>query len=141
MQYSLPENFAKKELLILYQENSAQEFQELQPAGREELSLRSRITGTGSYAPKKILDNFDLEKMVDTSDEWITERTGIKERRIADSSEAASDLSVEASKRALQSAGLKPKEIDMIIVATVSGDMPLPSTASFLQQNSRQRTQ
>ena len=97
------------------------------------MSLRSRITGTGSYAPKKILDNFDLEKMVDTSDEWITERTGIKERRIADSSEAASDLSVEASKRALQSAGLKPKEIDMIIVATVSGDMPLPSTASFLQ--------
>lgn len=97
------------------------------------MQLRSRITGTGSYAPKRILNNLDLEKMVDTSDEWITERTGIKERRIAASAEAASDLSVEASKKALQSAGIKPKEIDMIIVATVSGDMPMPSTASFLQ--------
>jgi 3-oxoacyl-[acyl-carrier-protein] synthase-3 len=83
--------------------------------------------------PERVLNNFDLEKMVDTSDEWITERTGIKERRIAASSEAASDLGVEASKRALQSAGIKPKEIDMIIVATVSGDMPMPSTAAFLQ--------
>jgi len=97
------------------------------------LQLRSRITGTGSYAPERILDNFDLEKMVDTSDEWITERTGIKERRIATSSEAASDLGVEASKEALQSAGIKPKEIDMIIVATMSGDMPMPSTAAFIQ--------
>ena len=97
------------------------------------LQLRSRITGTGSYAPERILNNFDLEKMVDTSDEWITERTGIKERRIAASAEAASDLSLEASKKALQSAGIKPKEIDMIIVATVSGDMPMPSTATFLQ--------
>jgi 3-oxoacyl-[acyl-carrier-protein] synthase-3 len=97
------------------------------------LPLRSRITGTGFYVPKKTLSNFDLEKMVDTSDEWITERTGIKQRRIADSSEAASDLSFKASKRALKSAGLSPKEIDMIIVATMSGDMPLPATASFLQ--------
>jgi 3-oxoacyl-[acyl-carrier-protein] synthase-3 len=96
--------------------------------------IRSGITGTGSYVPKKVLNNFDLEKIVGTSDQWITERTGIKERRIAESAEAASDLGVEASKRALQSAGLKPKEIDMIIVATMSGDMPMPSTASFLQK-------
>lgn len=95
--------------------------------------MRSRITGTGSYAPERILNNSSLEKMVDTSDKWITERTGIKERRIARDSEAASDLGIEASKRALQSAGIKPKKIDMIIVATVSGDMPVPSTASFLQ--------
>jgi 3-oxoacyl-[acyl-carrier-protein] synthase-3 len=97
------------------------------------LQIRGRITGTGSYAPERVLNNFELEKMVDTSDKWITERTGIKERRIAKASEAASDLGVEASKRALQSAGIKPKKIDMIIVATVTGDMPVPSTASFIQ--------
>jgi 3-oxoacyl-[acyl-carrier-protein] synthase-3 len=97
------------------------------------LQLRGRITGTGSYVPERVLNNFELEKMVDTSDKWITERTGIKERRIAKVSEAASDLGVEASKRALQSAGIKPKKIDMIIVATVTGDMPVPSTASFIQ--------
>jgi len=95
--------------------------------------LRSRITGTGSHVPKRVLTNEDLEKMVNTSDKWITERTGIRERRIADPSEAASDLGAVASKRALQNAGVKPKEIDMIIVATVSGDMPVPSTASFIQ--------
>ncbi|MEE8328503.1 MAG: beta-ketoacyl-ACP synthase III [Thermodesulfovibrionia bacterium] len=91
------------------------------------------ITGTGSYVPKKVLTNVDLERMVNTSDKWIIERTGIRERRIADSAEAASDLGVIASKRALESAGVKPKEIDMIIVATVTGDMPFPSTASFIQ--------
>jgi 3-oxoacyl-[acyl-carrier-protein] synthase-3 len=83
--------------------------------------------------PRKILDNHDLEKMVDTSDKWITERTGIKERRIADASEAASDLGVKASKKALKGAGVQAKEIDMVIVATVSGDMLMPSTASFIQ--------
>jgi 3-oxoacyl-[acyl-carrier-protein] synthase-3 len=98
------------------------------------LPLRSRITGTGSYLPKKILNNSDLEKMVDTSDEWITTRTGIKERRIVKATEATSDLGLEASKRALQEAGVKPKEIDMIIVATMSGDMPMPSTASLIQK-------
>lgn len=97
------------------------------------MRLRSRITGTGSYVPEKILSNFDLEKMVDTSDSWITERTGIKERRIAKASESASDIGFEASKKALQNARVKPKDIDMIIVATVSGDMPMPSTASFIQ--------
>lgn len=97
------------------------------------MSLRGRIIGTGSYLPKKILTNFDLGKMVNTSDEWITERTGIKERRIAGEGEAASDLSLEASKRALSEASIKPNEIDMIIVATMSGDMPMPSTAALLQ--------
>jgi 3-oxoacyl-[acyl-carrier-protein] synthase-3 len=97
------------------------------------LSLRGRIIGTGSYVPKRILTNDDLGKMVDTSDEWITERTGIKERRIAGEGEAASDLAYEASKRALTEAGVKPNELDMIIVATMSGDMPMPSTAALLQ--------
>ncbi|MBI5408665.1 MAG: ketoacyl-ACP synthase III [Nitrospirae bacterium] len=98
------------------------------------MSLRSRITGTGSYAPETVLTNSDLEKKVDTSDEWITERTGIKERRIAKSSETTSDLCLEASKNALQAAGLKAWELDLIIVATMSGDMPMPSTASLLQK-------
>ncbi|HDH04841.1 MAG TPA: ketoacyl-ACP synthase III [Nitrospirae bacterium] len=96
--------------------------------------MKSRITGTGSYVPEKVLDNFDLEKKVDTSDEWIIERTGIRERRIAESAETTSDLSLEASKKALQAAGVKPKEIDLIIVATMTGDMPMPSTASILQR-------
>jgi 3-oxoacyl-[acyl-carrier-protein] synthase-3 len=97
------------------------------------LPLRSRITGTGFYVPEKVLTNINLEKMVHTSDKWITERSGIKERRIAKHSEAASDLGAKASKRALKSAGLKPNHLDMIIVATVSGDMVMPSTASILQ--------
>ncbi len=95
--------------------------------------VRSKIIGTGSYLPKKVLTNFDLEKMVDTSDEWIRERTGIRERRIADKQEAASDLALMASKEALKAAGIKPKELDLILVATVSPDMILPSTACILQ--------
>jgi 3-oxoacyl-[acyl-carrier-protein] synthase-3 len=94
---------------------------------------RSRIISTGSYLPEKVLTNFDLEKMVDTSDEWIMERTGIRERRIAGESQAASDLAYEASKAAMESAGLKADDIDLIIVATVTGDMPFPSTACMLQ--------
>jgi 3-oxoacyl-[acyl-carrier-protein] synthase-3 len=80
-----------------------------------------------------MLSNLDLGKMVDTSDEWITERTGIKERRVVQGSEATSDLGLEASKRALKMAGVKPRELDTVIVATMSGDMPMPSTASLLQ--------
>ncbi|HYA12123.1 MAG TPA: beta-ketoacyl-ACP synthase III, partial [Thermodesulfovibrionales bacterium] len=95
--------------------------------------MRSRIISTGSYLPEKILTNADLEKMVDTSDEWITDRTGIKERRIANGNQAASDLAYEASKVALERAGLKAKDIDLIIAATVTGDMPFPSTACILQ--------
>jgi 3-oxoacyl-[acyl-carrier-protein] synthase-3 len=95
--------------------------------------LRSKIITTGSYLPEKVLTNFDLEKMVDTSDEWITERTGIKERRIAAENQAASDLAYEASRVALERAALKVDDIDLIIAATVSGDMPFPSTACILQ--------
>ncbi|MBM4139920.1 MAG: ketoacyl-ACP synthase III [Nitrospira sp.] len=94
---------------------------------------RSRIVSTGSYVPEKVLTNVDLEKMVDTSDEWIIERTGIKERRIADEGQAASDLAYEASKGALKDAHLKPEDLDLIIVSTVTGDMPFPSTACILQ--------
>lgn len=96
--------------------------------------LRSRIISTGSYLPEKVLTNRDLEHMVDTSDEWITERTGIKERRIAHENESASDLACEASKEALRTAGLKADDLDLIIVATMSGDMPFPSTACILQK-------
>ena len=97
--------------------------------------LRAKIIATGSYAPDKKLTNFDLEKMVDTSDDWITERTGIKERRIAGEKQSTSDLAYEASKIALKQAGLKARDIDLIIVATVTGDMPIPSTACLLQNH------
>ena len=95
--------------------------------------LRSRIIATGSYVPDHVMTNHDIERIVDTSDEWITERTGIKERRIADEGEAASDLGFEAASSALKRAHLKPKDIDLIITATISGDMPFPSTACFIQ--------
>lgn len=95
---------------------------------------RARITGTGSYVPAKVLSNSDLERIVKTSDAWITERTGIKQRRIAGAHEAASDLGVRASKKALRSAGVTAKDLDLIMVATFSGDMQMPSTASFIQR-------
>ncbi|UCD34666.1 MAG: ketoacyl-ACP synthase III [Nitrospiraceae bacterium] len=96
--------------------------------------MKSRISGTGSYAPENVLSNLDLEKKVDTSDEWITERTGIRERRIVKKGQTTSDLCLEASKKALEAASLAPKDLDMIIVATMSGDMPMPSTAAILQK-------
>lgn len=95
--------------------------------------IKSRIISTGSYLPERVLTNFELEKMVDTSDEWITERTGITERRIATENQAASDLAYEASKVALKRAALGIEDIDLIIVATVTGDMPFPSTGCILQ--------
>lgn len=95
--------------------------------------LRAKIIATGSYVPKRVLTNFDLEKMVDTSDEWIMERSGIRERRIADEKEAASDLAYEAAKAAFKKADIKPKDIELIIVATITGDMPTPATACHLQ--------
>ena len=95
--------------------------------------IRSKIISTGSYLPERILTNFDLEKIVDTSDEWITERTGIKERRIASENQAASDLAYEASRSALEKASLKAEDIDLLIAATVTGDMPFPSTACIIQ--------
>ncbi len=95
--------------------------------------LRAKIVSTGSYVPERIVTNRDLEKRVDTSDEWIIERTGIRERRIAPKNQASSDLAYGASIAALKKAGVKAKELDTIIVATVSGDMPFPSTACLLQ--------
>jgi len=91
------------------------------------------ILGTGSYVPEKVLTNADLEKMVDTSDEWIVTRTGIRERRIAAPDQAASDLAYEAAQKALCSAGLRGEDLDLIIVATVTPDSFFPSTANILQ--------
>ena len=93
----------------------------------------SGILGLGCYLPAKKLTNKDLEKMVDTSDEWIMTRTGIRERRVAPEEFAASDMGVEAAKSAIKDAGLEPKDIDLIIVATVTGDMAFPSTACIIQ--------
>ncbi|MBS1115496.1 MAG: 3-oxoacyl-[acyl-carrier-protein] synthase protein 1 [Nitrospirae bacterium] len=95
---------------------------------------KARIISTGSYVPENVITNNDLEQIVETSDEWIIERTGIRERRIANENQATSDLAYEAAHEALQRADLKPRDIDLIIVATISGDMPFPSTACFLQQ-------
>jgi len=92
------------------------------------------IIGVGEYLPKKVLTNLDLEKMVDTSDEWITTRTGIKERRLAAKGEAASDLAVKASLEALKDAGIKPLDLDLIICATITPDMPFPSVACLVQK-------
>ncbi len=95
---------------------------------------RAGIIGVGEYFPKKVLTNFDLSKMVDTSDEWITTRTGIKERRIVDKNEAASDLGIHAAKAALKDAGLNAEELDLIITATVTPDMQFPSVSSIIQK-------
>ncbi|MCD4796138.1 MAG: ketoacyl-ACP synthase III [Candidatus Cloacimonetes bacterium] len=94
----------------------------------------AKISGTGMYVPDKILNNFDMEKIVDTSDEWIRTRTGMSERRISSKDQAVSDLAYEASLKALQSAHLKPKDIDMIIVGTITSDHAFPSTACILQK-------
>src|SRR5271156_3173462 len=92
------------------------------------------ITGVGSYVPEKILTNADLEKMVDTSDEWITSRTGIKERRIAATDEFTSDMAAKAAQRAMKMAGVTAEQIDLIIVATLTPDMQFPSTACLVQR-------
>ncbi len=92
------------------------------------------VAGVGSHVPAKILTNADLEKMVATSDEWITSRTGIKERHIASKDEFTSDLGAEAARRAMHMAGVAAEEIDLIIVATITPDMPFPSTACLIQQ-------
>jgi len=95
--------------------------------------IRSLIIGTGSYLPKKVLTNLDLEKRVETSDQWILERTGIHERRIASDKEAASDLAVIAAQRSLEMARVNAAELDLIIVATATPDMLFPSTACLVQ--------
>lgn len=96
-------------------------------------SLTAQIIGLGSYLPKKIITNQDLEKMVDTSDEWIVSRTGMKERRMADSTEFTSTMGTAAAKQALAQANLSPEKIDLILVATMSPDYPTPSTAALIQ--------
>lgn len=95
----------------------------------------AKIVGLGKYLPPRILTNSDLEKMVDTSDEWITTRTGIKTRHIADKGVSSSDLAREASLMALKRAGISPEDLDLIIVATVTPDTPFPSTACHLQRH------
>lgn len=97
------------------------------------MALQARVIGTGSYLPKKVLSNFDLEKMVDTSDEWIVSRTGMKERRIAHENEFASDMGLEASIEALSSAGISAASIDLILCATSTPDHIFPSTACLIQ--------
>lgn len=93
-----------------------------------------RILGTGSYVPPKVLTNFDLQKMgLDTTDEWIAQRTGVRERRIADPDVATSDLSLEASRKALDMAGLTAKDLDLIIIGTITPDTCCPSAANWLQ--------
>ncbi len=97
--------------------------------------IRARITGTGSYVPQKILTNFDLEKTLDTNDEWIKARTGISERHIAADDENTSDLATRAAERALEMAGVKAEDLDLIVVGTITGDYPWPATACIVQSN------
>ncbi|MFO1458674.1 MAG: beta-ketoacyl-ACP synthase III [Verrucomicrobiota bacterium] len=103
-------------------------------AGRPHLRTVS-ITGVGSYVPAKVLTNADLESMVETTDEWITTRTGIRERRLAASGEATSHMATEAARRALANSGIRAEEVDLIIVATITPDMQFPSTACLVQRN------
>jgi 3-oxoacyl-[acyl-carrier-protein] synthase-3 len=98
------------------------------PAG-----IRAVIVGTGSALPSRIMTNADLEHLVDTSDEWITTRTGIRERRIAAESEAMSDIATRAAEEALANAGVAAADVDLLICATVTPDMPIPSTACIIQ--------
>lgn len=95
---------------------------------------KSRILGTGHYVPEKIVSNFDLEKMVETSDTWIAERTGIRRRHVAADGEVTSDMAAHAAKAAIAAAGLTAADIDMIIVGTISGDSPMPACAVHVQQ-------
>jgi 3-oxoacyl-[acyl-carrier-protein] synthase-3 len=104
------------------------------PTPSSQAFCASSIIGTGSYMPEKVLTNDDLSKIVDTSDEWITTRTGIRERRIAAEGQATSDMASEAARRALADAGVAPEEVNLIVVATVTPDMFFPSTACLVQK-------
>ena len=97
------------------------------------MSRYSAITGWGMYVPERVLTNADLERMVDTSDEWITSRTGIKERHISGPGESASTFSIAAARQALERAGIEGKDLSLVIVATISGDYGFPATASLVQ--------
>ena len=97
--------------------------------------MKARIIGTGSYLPEKVLTNFDLEKMVDTNNEWIVARTGIEERHIAAEGQTTSDMATEAARKALAMAGVAVEDIDLIVVGTITGDYPWPATACIVQAN------
>ncbi|MBI3628759.1 MAG: ketoacyl-ACP synthase III [Candidatus Rokubacteria bacterium] len=94
---------------------------------------RARIAGVGAYVPPRVLTNAEVAARVDTTEEWIVQRTGIRERHIADETEATSDLAVAAARQALARAGLVPEDVELIVVGTSRGDMPFPSTANFVQ--------
>ncbi len=94
---------------------------------------QAKIIGTGSYLPKRVLTNADLEKMVETSDEWIVTRTGMKERRLAATDESTSDMGVKSAQKAIEKAGINPKSIDLVLVATLTPDYTFPSTACIIQ--------
>jgi 3-oxoacyl-[acyl-carrier-protein] synthase-3 len=96
--------------------------------------LNAGIVGIGRYLPEKIVTNADLEKVMDTSDEWIRTRTGIEERRIADDNTKSSDMGLAAAQKAIEDAGITPEDIDLILVATVTPDQPFPSVACMLQE-------
>ncbi len=107
---------------------------EYELSGKETENVpRAKITALGCYAPPKVLSNFDLEKMVDTTHQWIVERTGIVERRIVENGVATSDLATEAARRALAARGMEPRDVEVIIVATVTPDMFFPATACLVQ--------
>ena len=97
------------------------------------VSVRAKISSVGTYVPPKLLTNADLEKMVATNDQWITERTGIRERHIVEPGVATSDLAAEAARRCLAKRGIEPSEVEVIIVATVTPDMFFPATACLVQ--------
>ena len=99
-----------------------------------EKGYKASITGVGSFLPEKVLTNDDLSKMLDTTDEWITKRTGIRERRIVENGVAASDLAVQASLRALDAANVLPTEVDLIITSTITPDCIFPSTSCYIQE-------
>jgi len=94
---------------------------------------RAQIVGIGAYAPQRVLTNAELEKLIDTSDEWIVQRTGIRERHIVDENEGPADLALRAARQALDRAGVGPEEIDLIVVGTTAGDMLFPTTGNLLQ--------
>ena len=96
--------------------------------------IYSRIVGTGSYLPEKVLSNHDLEKMVETNDQWIQDRTGIKKRHIVADNETTTDLAFNAAERAIEAAGIDNDDIDLIIVATTTPTRIFPSTAALVQQ-------
>src|SRR5579862_4781913 len=96
------------------------------------MSIQAVVQGIGHSVPDKVLSNADLSKMVDTNDEWIVQRTGIRERRIAAENETTASLATLAGRKAIESAGLQPKDIELIIVATITPEMVFPATACFV---------